>query len=73
MQAAASAALAAQRARPARLITAHFSFLRFTGAADTLASATVELLGASVASVRVTSRQEAGRVTAQGQFTFVWA
>jgi acyl-coenzyme A thioesterase PaaI-like protein len=73
MQAAASAALAARRARPARLITAHFSFLRFTGAADTLASATVELLGASVASVRVTSRQDAGRVTAQGQFTFVWA
>lgn len=72
MQQAACAALAAESGRRARLITAHFSFLRFSGAADTVASAVIERRGASVAAVEVTSRQDPGRATARGMFTFVW-
>src|SRR3546814_7465168 len=71
LQQAACAALAAESRRPARLITAQFSFLRFAGAADTVARAMIERRGASVASVEVTSWQQAGRTTDRGMFTFV--
>lgn len=73
MQQAACEALAAESGRPARLVSAHFSFLRFAGAADTVACAAITRLGASVASVEVTSRQESGRPTTRGMFTFVWS
>lgn len=69
--AAGEAVVKESNSRPARLTTAHFSFLRFAGAADTLALAEVDRLGASVASVRVTSTQAAGRVIARAACTFL--
>ena len=72
LQQAACSALAVESRRPARLVTGHFSFLRFAGAADTLASAVIERRGASVASVEAASWQEPGRATARGVFTFAW-
>ncbi len=72
LQGAAGEAVAKERSgRPARLTTAHFSFLRFAGAVDTLAQAELDRLGASVASVRVTSTQGAGRVIARAACTFL--
>ncbi|MCW0234287.1 MAG: PaaI family thioesterase [Ferrovibrio sp.] len=72
LQRAAGEAVAKERSgRPARLTTAHFSFLRFAGTADTLAQAEIDHLGASVASVRVTSTQEVGRVIARAACTFL--
>lgn len=72
LQRAAGEAVAKNRSgRPVRLTTAHFSFLRFAGAADTLAQAEVDRLGASVASVRVMSTQDAGRVIARAVCTFL--
>lgn len=71
LQQAACDVLATGSGRPARLTTAHFSFLRFAGAADTLAKTAVDRLGASVASVRVKSSQEPDRVVARGVFTFL--
>src|SRR3546814_19420967 len=65
LQQAACAALAAESRRPARLITAQFSFLRFAGAADTVARAMIERRGPSVASVGVT-RPEERRVGEEG-------
>ncbi|HLT79241.1 MAG TPA: acyl-CoA thioesterase domain-containing protein [Ferrovibrio sp.] len=70
MQQAACEALDTGSGRRARLTTAHFSFLRFAGGADTVASSVVERVGASVASVRVTSSQPPDRVVARGVFTF---
>ncbi|WP_026381948.1 PaaI family thioesterase [Afifella pfennigii] len=72
LQQAACDAVAARSERPARLATAHFSFLRFAGAADTVAAVTVERLGASVACVRAVSCQEPGRAAASGVFTFIF-
>ena len=70
LQQAACDALATGNGRPARLTTAHFSFLRFAGAADTLAQVAIDRLGASVASVRAKSSQDTRRMVARGVFTF---
>lgn len=69
----AAAQLAVDTARPGtmRLATASFNFLRFGCAAATMAKAEIERLGQSVASVRASSWQRAGRLNVTGQFTFV--
>lgn len=69
MQEAASEALATASATPARLTSAHFTFLRFGKDADTVATAVIEHMGTSVASVRVTSRQAPDRVIARAVIT----